>query len=156
MPVTKPQAEALTTLAIACRPHGARHWDAAGVMAQILKVRHLSLADVALAVIRAADDRSLETPAPIGNPRAHCWKERANDRPQEPTPYDPQTACGICDKPEAKCRAHAWSGHEYQPKPAILRDRIPDEHAGDIVLGLRDRVAKGRHIENDEDEESRA
>jgi hypothetical protein len=148
MTITKAQAEALTSLAVACRPTGARHWDAAGVMAAIAKVRHLSLADVALAVIRAADDRTLDTPGPISNPKAHCWRERAVDRPQPTTPYDRSSACGICDKTEASCRANPHSAHDYEPKPTVIAERIPGQHAADIVLGLRDRVAKAQHIED--------
>ena len=52
MPVTKAQAASLAELAAACRPHGAPRWDAAGIVAAIGKVKHLSLADVALAVFQ--------------------------------------------------------------------------------------------------------
>jgi hypothetical protein len=152
MTVTKPQAEALTTLAIACRPTGASRWDPAGVMAAIGKVRHLSLADVALAVIRAADDRALETPAPIGNPKAHCWRERGTDRPRELDPYDLNLACGICDLRQDQCQAipEHISGHTYLPKPVALASRVPDEHGPDLTSDLRDRVAKAQHIDAEE------
>jgi hypothetical protein len=118
-------------------------------MAAIAKVRHLSLADVALAVIRAADDRALETPAPIGNPKAHCWRERADDRPQPTTPYDHSSACGICDKTEQAARPTRTARHTTsRSRSAASPNASPDEHAADIVLGLRDRVAKAQHTED--------
>src|ERR1044072_2861107 len=109
MPVTKDQAATLAQLAIACRPHGARHWDAGGIVAAIGKVKHLSLADVALAVIRAADDRALETPGPIGNPRAHCWSERKADRPAPLEPWNPHEFCEACGR---RCDEPVGSDHE--------------------------------------------
>jgi hypothetical protein len=104
MPVTKDQATALTELAAAIRPHGARRWDKPGIYAAIGKVRDMNLADVAMAVIRAADDRSLETPGAIGNPSAPCWADKRIDRPQPITPYDPLATCGVCGKDEGHCR----------------------------------------------------
>jgi hypothetical protein len=145
-------ADRLVLLAVDLRPNGARRWDHAGIRAAIRKVQHLALADVALAVIRAADDRTLETPAPIGNPKAHCWRERATDRPQEHAPYDHGTACGICDQSRTRCEANPHSEHTYEPKPIALTERVAGEHAGELVTGLRDRVAKAQHIESTEPE----
>lgn len=105
MPVNEQQQRALAFLAVACRPHGAPHWDEAGVMASIAKVAHLSLADVILAVTRAADDRDAKTPGVIPKLNAPHWRERNPDRPKQREPYDPTTYCGICGKPEADCRA---------------------------------------------------
>lgn len=125
--ITKSQAEALTSLAVAIRPHGARQWDAAGVMAAILKVRHLHLADVAMAVIRAADDRALETPAPIGNPKARCWVDKKPDHPRPLEPYDVAQVCGVCEKRESVCRAipKSVSGHTFVRKVDVLAERRP-------------------------------
>lgn len=105
MPVSKDQAAQLADIAAACRPYGAPQWDRSGIVAAIGKVKHLSLADVALAVIRAADDRDAKTPAVITNSRSQHWRERKTDRPAEREPYDPTTYCGICGKSEADCRA---------------------------------------------------
>ena len=113
MPVTKDQAAQLASLAAAIRPHGARRWDHTGIVAQIAKVQHLHLADVALAVIRAADDRDLETPGAIGNPAAPCWKERKTDRPQPVEPFNPTSTCGICGRTETHCRRNQHSGHTF-------------------------------------------
>lgn len=117
MPVTKPQAEMLTALAVAARPHGARRWDPAGVMAALAKVRHLDLAEVLMAVGRAARDRTLDTPAAIGNPAAPCWVERPVERWQ-PEKTTPETRCGICGKPRSACETaprFADDTHAFEP-----------------------------------------
>ena len=80
MPVTKDQAHVLATLAVACRPHGAPNWDAAGVVAAIAKVHHVGLADVAMAVIRAAADRDAKTPGVIAATTSIHWSERITER----------------------------------------------------------------------------
>jgi hypothetical protein len=80
MPVTKDQAQMLATLAVACRPHGAPHWDAAGVVAAIAKVHHVGLADVMMAVIRAAADRDAKTPGVIAATTSIHWSERVTER----------------------------------------------------------------------------
>lgn len=85
MPVTQAQAHDIATLAVQCRPHGARHWDIPGVVAAISKVQHLALADVTCAAMRAASDRTIETPAPIGITTSSAWRERLS----EPTPTKP-------------------------------------------------------------------
>jgi hypothetical protein len=122
--VTHDQAQLLATLARAIRPHGARRWDEAGIVAAIGRVKHLALADVAQAVIRAADDRSLETPGAIGNPSAPCWKERVADRPQPITPYDPAKFCDICGK-----SSHAaTSDHEFITAAEHARRLSHDTH----------------------------
>jgi len=106
MPLTKEQGQMLTTLALACRPVGAPRWDAAGVMAAIGKVAHLALADVILAVTRAASDRTAETPGVIAATNSTHWRERVGEsvRPSPPKlaeacpshPAYPATNCGGC------------------------------------------------------------
>lgn len=113
MPVTKDDAVRLADLAVAIRPHGARRWDKPGIVAAIGRVKDLHLADVAMAVIRAADDRSLETPGAIGNPSAPCWADRRPDRPQVRVSADPLSTCGICGRDEGFCRRNQHSGHEF-------------------------------------------
>lgn len=97
MPVTKPEAQMLATLALAMRPHGAPRWEAPGVMAALAKVAHMPLADVVCAVARAASDRTLQTPGPIGNPQSPCWRERPAEKvaPRNPTSGN---ACWTCGK----------------------------------------------------------
>lgn len=76
MPVTKEQAQSLAELARAIRPHGARHWDTAGILNAIERVRTLDLAEVSMVVIGAAADRTLHTPAAIGNTTSPIWQTR--------------------------------------------------------------------------------
>lgn len=113
MTVPEHYLERLAALAQDCRPHGARRWDGPGIVAALRKVQHMPLADVTLAVVRAADDAKLHTPAAIGVLTSPCWRERNPDRPQPRRPYDRTAACSVCSLPEADCRAR-WSGdHEY-------------------------------------------
>lgn len=114
MPVTQDQAQRLAALAVDARPHGARRWDAAGVMAAIAKVRHLALADVALAVIRAADDRDLETPGAIGNTQTSCWRERATNRHVDRPHLTPGNTCGICGQHRTKCEQNPYAEHDFE------------------------------------------
>lgn len=131
MPVTQPQAERLTALAVDIRPHGARRWDPAGVMAAIAKVRHLALADVALAVIRAADDRDLDTPGAIGNTQTSCWRERATHRPTDRPAMTPHSTCGICGQHRTRCEANPHAEHDFEPLAvtrSLGRPRPGTEH----------------------------
>ena len=141
MPVTPEQAAQLADLAAAIRPHGARRWDKAGIVAAIGRVKHLSLADVAMAVIRAADDRSLDTPGAIGNSKAPCWADRRGDRPQPIEPFNRRIHCDVCGK--TADRHGDLAGHPFEtrhdadhrrahdgPKPPLreLATPTPDDH----------------------------
>lgn len=127
MPVSKAQAEQLASLAVACRPYGAIRWDVAGVIAAIGKVKELALADVTLAVIRAADDRSVETPGVIGNTRSPCWRERGSDRPTVREPFDRASVCGTCGRGQ-----HADLDHPFVSVVEQTR-RLANEDHGRIA-----------------------
>jgi hypothetical protein len=79
--VTREQAEMLTELVIACRPHGAARWDRPGVFAAIGKVKGRSLASVIVAAIQAAEDRNAETPGVIASAGPHWRAPVPGDRP---------------------------------------------------------------------------
>ncbi|HEY9352594.1 MAG TPA: hypothetical protein VIP28_05060 [Nocardioides sp.] len=138
MPVTDQDARALAYLAARMRPHGARRWDEAGIIAAIGKVKHIALADVALAVVRAADDRTLETPAPIGNLRSTCWRERNANRPAEHKPYVREDTCGTCSLPESECRLRWEDDHEFERMGSI--QQLPKEEAVEVVTELKNHV----------------
>lgn len=126
MAVTRDQAEALATLAANVRAEAkTSRWDKPGIMTAIGRVKDRTLADVALAVIRAADDPTLDTPGAIGNPTTSCWAERAT-RHAAFEPYDPAAFCGTCGKPELTCRRNEHSGHEFIR--AVDRDRRARAH----------------------------
>lgn len=133
MPLNDADIRALTYLATRCRPHGAPHWDEAGIFAAIDKVRQLNIADVALSVIRAADDEKAKTPGVIANTSAPNWQERRADRPQPREPYDRNTFCEHSGRPMDKCAgghdagpcmtAAEWGARlrELPPKPRLPR-----------------------------------
>lgn len=128
MPVTRDQADALAALAVAIRAESRYdRWDRSGIVANIGHVKDRPLADVALAVIRAADSEDLDTPGAIANPRSLCWEERKTDR-QRIEPYDRRTFCGWCSQPEHRCRTNPNADHAFES--AEQRDaRIAREQA---------------------------
>jgi hypothetical protein len=139
MPVSREQAQMLTTLAVACRPNGAPRWDAAGVMAEIGKVKDRQLADVILAVIRAADDRDAKTPGVISTPRSGHWRERGTDRPTTRHEWaDDAHRCRTCSLPKAECD-RIWQDHPFEPVGDRKRD--PDTIAK-ITAALRQAKAE--------------
>lgn len=136
MTVTKEQAEMLTALTVAARPHGARRWDGPGVMAALGKVRHMELAEVMMAAGRAARDRDLETPAAIGNPAAVCWVERPVER-AVPVKTLPEDRCGICARPRQACESaprFADDDHTFEPDFKVKR---PGEQVEQITAAVK-------------------
>lgn len=121
MTVSREQADALAALAAAIRAENRYdRWDKSGIVAAIGHVKERSLADVALAVVRAADTEDLDTPGAISNPRALCWEERNTGR-RRIEPYDPTSACDTCSLPAH--RHGPTSGHEFVSVVEAARSR---------------------------------
>ena len=141
MPVTRAQAEQIAQLAAASRPHGARRWDIPGIVAAIGKVQHLALADVAMAALRGASDRSLDTPGAIANTGSSCWRERLSEPGSTRRPFDRQRSCQICGFEREDCARrwakHPTDSHEFEP---IGSDpgRLPRDQTKAVVDELRD------------------
>lgn len=108
MPVTRTQAEQLASLTASARPHGAPQWDVIGIVRAIERVAQLDLAEVMKACARAAQDRTLRTPAAIGDTKSSAWRERLAD----PIPTEPRI-----------CRSH---GIQYRGAfcPSCRADQI--------------------------------
>ena len=104
----------LATLAIACRPHRAPTWDAAGVVAAIAKVRDRSLPDVVLAVIRAAADHEAKTPGVIPSAGNH-WAEQLKPQPWQPERIPAAERCSVCSKSRTDCEAKRASQRGMDP-----------------------------------------
>lgn len=130
MPVTKDQAHMLANLAIACRPIGAPHWDAPGVVAAIGKVNNLLLADVAHAVIRAAEDATAKSPGVITATQSIHWRERSTHR-TVPHPPKRDEACLDCGARLDDCRC---GSRRTQPVGKNPRNH---EHAEQARAALR-------------------
>lgn len=121
MTVTKEQAQMIATLAAAARPHGARRWDAAGVMAALEKVANRNLGDVILATIRAAADRDVETPGVIPANGSH-WQEQLKPQPFVPRFLGAGERCSICSMSDAACRIrHSTDDHEFESAAMAAR-----------------------------------
>ena len=95
MPVTKDQAHMLAALAVAARPYGAPHWDAPGVVAVLAKLADRALADVTMALMRAASDPAARTPGVLLAAGSSYWSERVTPQ-MAPRPPHPSEACGVC------------------------------------------------------------
>lgn len=136
MPLTDDDIRLLAWQARRARPHGARRWDEAGITAALAKVRHLDLAEVMMAVGRAARDRDLETPAAIGNTAAPCWVERPIER-WAPAKVTRSDRCGECSQPRDVCeRTPRWGDDDHEFRPDWLAP------SGSAVDELRDIKAK--------------
>lgn len=140
MTVTREQAQLLTTLAIACRPHRAPTWDQAGVMAEIGKMRDWSLSEVALRVIVAAADREAKTPAVISKQqipevKPPLWQP-TNKR-------DDEHRCTECGLLEHQCRDRQRINGEHE-FVSVAANRAatarPVEALGRIVGDLHERI----------------
>ena len=111
MTVNDQQMRAIAFLAASVRPHGARRWDEAGIVASLAKVRHLSLGDVVLAAIRAAQQHDAQTPGVITIMSSPCWRERQGQVGAAPLePFDHERFCDVCSIPEER---HVKADHPF-------------------------------------------
>ena len=135
MPVTKDQAHMLASLAVACRPRGAPHWDEAGVVAAIAKLNGLLLADVAHAVLRAAEDATAKTPGVITATSSIHWRERS---PHHTTPLPPKAGefCLRCGRTLDVCHSLPCDDERKGP---VTRPTPEDQRR---KVSWRDEVAK--------------
>lgn len=126
----------LSALGVAMRPHGAPRWDAAGVMAALVRVQQLHLVDVVRAVVNAAEDRELRTPGAIGNPGAPCWRDRRPEQGKATVVRDRGPWCQICGVTRTK---HPEAGdHPFEGRAP---NRDPDT-THRIVDSLREQVPR--------------
>lgn len=63
--VTREQAQMISALACAVRPHGARYWVPSSVVTALAQVRHVDLADLIILTVHAAADPENHGPAAI-------------------------------------------------------------------------------------------
>lgn len=141
MTVTDQQIRAITFLAKASRPNGARRWDEAGIAAAVEQVRDRSLPEVILATIRAAADRDVDTPGVIPTNGSH-WAESAAVRPYTPDTHPTADRCSTCFEPEDRCRRLWRDDHDYRSvaQAAAESTRAP-ETAKRIVDAVKAEVA---------------
>lgn len=121
--IDKRHAQMLAELACAARPRGAAKWDAAGVVAAISNVRHLTLAEVAHAVFNAAANKELRTPGAIGNTGSEVWRADPTP-PLAREPYDEHTTCGICGKSRFNCERNPYGDHAFESQAEAKAKRV--------------------------------
>lgn len=130
MTVTREQAQMLTALAIACRPHRAPTWDEAGVMAAIGKIHTWQLSEVALRVIVAAADHEARSPAVIVSPSMRVPDMKPPK--WEPDSTSPHERCSTCDKREQECKSmprfpgddHVYVARHVRPPAVDVRRAV--------------------------------
>ncbi len=122
MPVTRNEAQMLATIAVACRPFGATHWDAPGVVAVLRKFADRALADVTMALMRAASDPLAKTPGVLTATGSSYWGERLTPQiaPRAPKPSE---ACMVCGKHREVC------GHQREKRSERQADWAKDVRA---------------------------
>lgn len=140
MPVTRDQAHRLAedTRDARRETRGAHQWDVPGIVAAIGKVQHLAFAEVMKACARAAADRTLQTPAAIGDTRSSAWRERIADA--APTEKWDGPVCDICTRPQPDCERRApISGHGFRQRTDQER-KLPPDQIADLMSEIRDRA----------------
>lgn len=152
MTITDQQIRALTFLATACRPTGAKRWDTDGTFANIAKVRERQLAEVVLATIRAASDRDVDSPGVIPSNGSH-WAESASVAVYAPRIIAPENRCGICSKDREHCPRervadddHVFDDGRRVPVDvartvAALKDELAPTAPPPVIRTLDDRLA---------------
>lgn len=140
MPVTDQQLRAIAFLAAACRPHGSKAWDKAGILANITKVRDRSLGSVIIAAVQAAEDRNAVTPGVIPSAGPH-WRTPDAAPVTEADRIDPGEHCAGCGKAEHVCRARLESQRGMDPD-----DPRYDDHTFVTVAAARGMKRDGETV----------
>lgn len=135
------RAIAFLTKSLRDTVQGAPKFDEPGIMAALTKVRHLDVGNVTMAAMRCAADRSIKTPAMIGDPSSTVWRERVGPESarRHPTPAAACRTCGHdvttcasrgCDNPTTRPEARdpAWQTAQAAKARALLH---PDRQEAD-------------------------
>lgn len=139
MPITKQQAEMISELMVACRPHGANRWDAPGCMAALAKVADRSLPEVVRAATRLAENREARTPMALGG-NGPQWREVDEMPRQVVEPFDSADTCGTCGRRKAGCLANPHNDHAFERADAVAARKLDPDSAGSVIAELRDRI----------------
>lgn len=101
--ITREQADLLAALAADIRPNDATRWDKPGIVAALAKLRTAPLADVAMALLRAAADPTARTPACITNTQSPHWAERLTPPGTGVAPPRTRECCRLCGRHADRC-----------------------------------------------------
>jgi hypothetical protein len=111
MTINEQELRAIAFVAARCRPHGAHPWDEPGIVANLRKVAHLNLAEVAIATIRAAANRQAENPGVIAVTTGEHWREKVTES-QRPVAPRREDQCADCGRPLEQCSAALGCGNQ--------------------------------------------
>jgi hypothetical protein len=143
--ISDQQVRALAFLAADARPHGARRWDQAEIIAAVEKIRHLRLVDVGLALLRCADDRDANSPFAITNLKSPHWRERDTSWQAPIEPFDRAETCGTCGQRRHVCESKPHADPPFES--AGLSARNGGRDISGVVVELRDHIAKAEPAE---------
>lgn len=102
--------------------------------------------DVAVALAWVACESGTATPARVLE-TGPWWRAAGVDGGgRQLEPYDVASVCGICEKPEHRCRANPYGAHEYESKVDVIRARRSVDEAPAGLFG------RGASDEGDGDE----
>lgn len=96
-------------------------WDPALVRIVLLShTSHVHGNDLAIAALRCASDENMPSPKAIGWRGPH-WRDLGSKPPE----VKDQQWCGICTKPESRCRSErlADDDHDFEPTRTAPRTR---------------------------------
>lgn len=78
--IDQQQQRAIAYLAARMRPTGSTPWDEPGIVASLAPLAHMQLAEVVMAVTRAASNPAAKTPGVIAVVTGEHWRERVTPR----------------------------------------------------------------------------
>ncbi len=110
------EAQALATFARYIRPD----WNQAGVVDAIGKCRNVALSEVAVALIRLAEDGSVKTPALLPTAGRHWARASRDETPTGPNLAHRDMCLEHPDTDRRECTRH----EAPTPMPPGLRDQI--------------------------------
>lgn len=143
MTTTRVQAEALATFVRQLRPD----WDHPGIVAAIGRCKREPLSEVAVALIRLAENGQAKTPALLPEPGRH-WKRAALDD----TPAGPNTRnldlCPEHGNPRRDCLdCHRETGPELTPDEIRTNAQALRAQIADTQRRVREMNAERRRLQ---------
>lgn len=147
MSIDEQELRAIAFLVARCRPTGAKHWDEAGIVANLRKVGHVSLPEVIMAATRAAANREADSPGVIPVTTGEHWREKVSERTRM-TPPRKEDACrkhGGWQDNCPGCRADELAG-DPSPEPKREKATVNEETRNAALAAAREAIAEASRV----------